>query len=76
MQEFPELTNCDLQLQKAKYAVLLSGTPALSRPIELFPQVNVVSVFICTCLMLKSRVTATSAAYPAPGVVSYCVQEC
>jgi len=63
-------------LQKAKYAVLLSGTPALSRPIELFPQVNVVSIFICTCLMLKSRVTATSAAYPAPGVVSYCVQEC
>jgi len=27
-------------LQKAKYAVLLSGTPALSRPIELFPQLQ------------------------------------
>jgi hypothetical protein len=27
-------------LQKAKYAVLLTGTPALSRPIELFKQVN------------------------------------
>jgi len=40
MQEFPELTNCNLQPQKAKYAVLLSGTPALSRPIELFPQLQ------------------------------------
>jgi hypothetical protein len=26
-------------LQKAKYAILLTGTPALSRPIELFKQV-------------------------------------
>jgi hypothetical protein len=50
-------TNCDLQSQKAQYAILLSGTPALSRPIELFPRVNVVSRFSCTCLiMLKSRV--------------------
>jgi hypothetical protein len=40
MHEFAEPTNCDLQSQKAQYVVLLSGTPALSRPIELFTQVN------------------------------------
>jgi len=28
-----------LPLQKAKHALLLTGTPALSRPIELFKQV-------------------------------------
>jgi len=27
-------------VQKAKHAVLLTGTPALSRPIELFKQVS------------------------------------
>lgn len=48
MQKFPEATNFNLQSQKAQYAVLLSGTPALSRPIELFTQVKAVSVFICT----------------------------
>jgi SWI/SNF-related matrix-associated actin-dependent regulator 1 of chromatin subfamily A len=30
---------CVPLLQKAKYAILLTGTPALSRPIELFKQV-------------------------------------
>ncbi|XP_031116318.1 SWI/SNF-related matrix-associated actin-dependent regulator of chromatin subfamily A-like protein 1 isoform X2 [Ipomoea triloba] len=34
-------TNASLPiLQKAKYAILLSGTPALSRPIELFKQLE------------------------------------
>ncbi|KAK9139040.1 hypothetical protein Scep_008721 [Stephania cephalantha] len=34
-------TTCSLPLlQKAKYAILLSGTPALSRPIELFKQLE------------------------------------
>ena len=27
-------------LQKARYAILLSGTPALSRPIELYTQLS------------------------------------
>lgn len=30
-------------LKKAKRALLLSGTPALSRPVELFPQLNAIS---------------------------------
>uniref|UniRef100_A0A2P2M0R0 SNF2 N-terminal domain-containing protein n=1 Tax=Rhizophora mucronata TaxID=61149 RepID=A0A2P2M0R0_RHIMU len=32
-------TELCFQFQKAQYAILLSGTPALSRPIELFKQV-------------------------------------
>jgi hypothetical protein len=76
MHEFAEPTNCDLQSQKAQYVVLLSGTPALSRPIELFTQVNFVSMVSCIYLMLKSRVTTTFSVYPDPGLVSYSVQEC
>jgi len=35
----PPQASCAL-LKKAKRAILLSGTPALSRPNELFPQLN------------------------------------
>lgn len=63
-----------ITFQKAEYAILLSGTPALSRPIELFKQVHTKAVlfsYIMTMLgMIKLFQNLSKLNFAAGSLVS------
>lgn len=69
-------------LQKARYVILLSGTPALSRPIELFKQVYSYPMLVINLLLSStSCILASDIIFKfmwknsAWGIVSWCIQE-
>lgn len=69
-------------LQKARYVILLSGTPALSRPIELFKQVYSYPMLVMnlllystSCILASDIILKFMWKNSAWGVVSCCIQE-
>lgn len=59
-------------VQKAKRAILITGTPALSRPIELFPQVHLLHSLLWVVTQWESCVVSMHHSMSLSKLYTYC----